>query len=65
MRFRYFEETDTLFVQISDDAAEETHELNENLYVDLDSGGRVVSFTIEHARARSGKLDFAYEQIGA
>jgi uncharacterized protein YuzE len=65
MIFKYYEETDTLFVQLSDEAATETRELNENLYVDLDSGGRVVSLTIEHARARSGKLDFAYELVTA
>ena len=40
-------------------------ELNENLYVDLDSAGKVISLTIEHAKASSGKLDFSYETIAA
>ena len=65
MKFRYFEETDTLFVELSTEAAVETREVNPNLYVDFDSENRVVSFTIEHARSRTGKLDFAYELIAA
>ncbi len=65
MKIRYFEDTDTLHVELSDSAVAETKELNENLYIDLDSKGRVVSFTIEHAKATSGKFDFSYETIAA
>jgi uncharacterized protein YuzE len=52
----YFEDTDTLHVELYDSGIAETKELNENLYVDLDSEGKIVSFTVEHARAASGKL---------
>ncbi len=65
MRVKYFEDTDTLHVQLSDATVAETKELNENLYLDLDSDGKVVSLTIEHAKANSGKLDFSYETIAA
>ncbi len=65
MKVKYFEDTDTLHVELSDTSVAETKELNENLYVDLDSVGRVVSLTIEHAKATSGKLDFSYETIAA
>ena len=65
MKVKYFEDTDTLHVELSDLSVIETKELNENLYVDLDSEGRVVSFTIEHAKAASGKLDFSYETVAA
>ena len=65
MGVRYFEDTDTLHVELSDLSVTETKELNENLYIDLDSDGRVVSFTIEHAKASSGKLDFSYETVVA
>ncbi len=65
MKVKYFEDTDTLYVELSDSAVAETKELNENIYVDVDADGRVVSLTIEHARATSGKLDFSYETVTA
>jgi len=65
MKVKYFEDTDTLYVELLDSEVIETKELNENLYVDLDSDGRVVSLTIEHAKATSGKLDFSYETVAA
>ncbi|RMD66380.1 DUF2283 domain-containing protein [Candidatus Pacearchaeota archaeon] len=65
MKIKYFEDTDTLYVELSDNEVAETKELNENLYVDLDAEGRVVSLTIEHAKATSGKLDFSYETVAA
>jgi uncharacterized protein YuzE len=43
----------------------ETRELNENVYIDLDSDGRVVSLTIEHARQAGGMEDFSYQRIPA
>ena len=40
MKVKYFEDTDTLHVELSDSKVAETKELTENLYVDLDSDGR-------------------------
>ncbi len=65
MKVKYFADTDTLYVELSNSEVAETKELNENVYVDLDAEGRVVSLTIEHAKAASGKLDFSYETIAA
>ena len=65
MKIKYFEDTDTLYIELSDHEVDETKELNENLYIDLDADGRVVSFTIEHAKATSGKFDFSYETVAA
>ena len=65
MKVKYFEDTDTLYIELSDSEVAETKELNENLYVDLDADGRVVNLTIEHAKATSGKLDFSYETVAA
>lgn len=65
MKVKYFEGTDTLHVELLESVVAETRELNENLYVDLDADGRVVSLTIEHAKATSGKLDFSYETVAA
>ncbi|MFQ5823247.1 MAG: DUF2283 domain-containing protein [bacterium] len=65
MKVKYFEDTDTLHVELSDSNVAETKELTENLYVDLDSDGKVISLTIEHAKASTGKLDFSYETVAA
>jgi uncharacterized protein YuzE len=50
MRIKYFADTDTALVEFSDHPPVEPRELNENVYLDLDADGRVVSLTIEHAR---------------
>jgi len=63
MRVKYFADTDTLLVQLSDAAPVETRELDENLYVDVDAAGHVVSFTVEHAGDAGVVDEFSYERI--
>ncbi len=65
MKVKYFEDTDTLFLGLSESEVSETKEVTENLYVDVDFERKVVSLTIEHAKEFSGKLDFSYETIAA
>jgi uncharacterized protein YuzE len=50
MKIRYFSDTDTAVLEFSNQSAAETKEISENLYIDLDSKGRLVSMTIEHAK---------------
>ena len=56
----YFEDTDTALLEFSTTPPVETREISEDSYVDLDSEGRLVSMTIEHAsrRASLGELNF-------
>lgn len=49
MNVRYFKDTDTALLEFSDAVVEETREIGENVYVDLDKAGNVVTMTIEHA----------------
>lgn len=65
MRIKYFEDTDTILVELSTNPPVETRELNENIYLDLDSSGNVVSITIEHAGAASDLREFLYQRIPA
>jgi uncharacterized protein YuzE len=65
MRVKYFEDTDTTLVEFSTNTPVETRELNENIYLDLDSAGRVVSMTIEHAGASADMSEFLYQRIPA
>jgi len=65
MRIKYFADTDTALIELSDQPPVETRELNENIYLDLDAEGRVVSLTIEHARQTAGIDEFTYQHIPA
>ncbi|MEK6676494.1 MAG: DUF2283 domain-containing protein [Planctomycetota bacterium] len=65
MKVKYFTETDTLFIQLNDRETVESKELNENILLDIDRDGKVVSLTIEHAMAQSGKPEFSYETLKA
>ncbi len=65
MRIKYFEDTDTTLVEFSTNPVLETRELNENIYVDLDKEGRVVSMTIEHAGQSADMKEFLYQRIPA
>ena len=49
MTIKYFKSTDTALLEFSSRPVEETRAISENIYVDLDSDGNLVSMTIEHA----------------
>jgi uncharacterized protein YuzE len=65
MKIKYFEDTDTALVEFSNNPPVETRELNENIFIDLDSQGRVVSLTIEHASQSSGMQEFMFQRFPA
>ena len=63
MRIKYFSDTDTALVEFSDLEVAETKEINENIYIDLDTLGNLVAMTIEHARQQASLPFLSYEQI--
>jgi len=65
MKVRYFQDTDTLLVDFSDRKVAETRDLNEDVLVELDEGGRVVSMTIKRARQQTDVAEFSYQLAGA
>ena len=65
MKVRYFEGTDTLYVELSEGDPAQTEQLNENVLLELDKNGKVIGLTIEHAKQAQGKLDFSYETVAA
>ena len=65
MRIKYFADTDTALLEFSTNAPVETREVNEHIYLDLDSAGRVVSMTIEHARQSASMDEFSYQRMPA
>ena len=63
MKVKYFSDTDTALVEFSSHVVAETKEISENIYVDLDESGNLVSMTIEHARRQASLPNISFEQI--
>lgn len=65
MKVKYFSDTDTLLVTFSDRAIAETRDLNENVLLELDDEGRLVSMTIEHAQQQTNVHEISYQLAAA
>jgi uncharacterized protein YuzE len=63
MRIRYFADTDTALIDFSEAPVVETKEISENLYIDLDKKGNLVSMTIEHAKEKANISEVSYLQM--
>ncbi len=64
MKIKYFNDTDTALLEFSENVIKETQEISENIYIDIDENGNLVSITIEHAKTTAHLPDISYEQIG-
>jgi uncharacterized protein YuzE len=53
MKIQYVADTDTALIEFSSAPIVETKEITENLYIDLDENGNLVSMTIEHAKVQA------------
>jgi len=65
MRVKYFQDTDTLYIEFRAVEVAETRDLDENTLLDLDIHGEICGITIEHAGERTGIPTFSYEQFPA
>jgi uncharacterized protein YuzE len=63
MKINYFEDTDTALIHFSDREVVETREVSENVYLDLDSAGNLVSMTLEHAEEKANIEKFSFERL--
>jgi uncharacterized protein YuzE len=63
MKIQHFKDTDTIYIQFTNNPVTDTNELNENTLLDLDKDGGLVAITIEHASEQSILPHFAYEQL--
>ena len=53
MKLSYFDDTDTLYIELNEASVVESRELDENTMLDYDATGKVVSITFEHASERA------------
>ncbi|NQT72073.1 MAG: DUF2283 domain-containing protein [Chloroflexi bacterium] len=63
MRINYFPDTDTLLITFNERKITDTHDLNEDILVELDESGQLVSMTIEHAKRQTDVSEFSYQQV--
>ncbi len=62
MKINFFEDTDTALIEFTSRPVVETREVSEDVYLDLDENGNLVSMTIEHADEKANIRDFAFER---
>lgn len=63
MKIKYFEDTDTALLELGNDQPTETRELSEDIYLDLNAEGHVVSITVEHASNRTDLSEVSFQRI--
>ncbi|MCG8345312.1 MAG: DUF2283 domain-containing protein [Chlorobiales bacterium] len=63
MRVKYFSDTDTAHIEFIDSEVQETKEISENIYIDIDEKGNLVSMTIEHAKMNAMLSEFSLQEI--
>ena len=65
MKIRYFEDTDTLLIELKPGIGAETRDLDENTLLDLDPRGQVLTITLEHATERAELSSFSFDRVSA
>jgi uncharacterized protein YuzE len=65
MKVRYFEDTDTLYIELREGVATDTRDIDENTLVDMDAQGDMLAITVEHATQRAELSQFLYERVAA
>lgn len=65
MKIKYFQDTDTLYIEFKSTESVETRDLDENTVLDVDAEGNICAITVEHARDRADIPHFSFEQFAA
>lgn len=63
MKVKYFSDTYTAHIEFTDKDIHGTKEISENIYIDIDGKGQIVSMTIEHAKDSAGLWEFSYQEM--
>jgi len=65
MELKYFPDTDTLLINFTHKDIVETRDINENILVELDRDGYLVSMTVEHAKQHMDIENFSYQNVAS
>ena len=63
MEVKYFADTDTLLINFTNKEIIDSSDINENVLMELDEDGGLVSITVEHAKQQATIKDFLFQQI--
>ena len=63
MKIKYFQDTDTLYIEFRTAEVAETKDRDHNTLLDLDRSGDICAITIGHASERAEIPKFSYEQL--
>jgi len=63
MEMKYFPDTDTLLINFTHKDIVETRNINENILIELDRDGQLVSMTIEHAKKQANIAELIFLQM--
>jgi uncharacterized protein YuzE len=65
MKVKYFDDTDTLYIEFRDSDIVESRDLDENTVLDVDAQGNICAITFEHASQRTDVRHLTVEDIAA
>jgi len=65
MNIKYFQETDTLYIELRRADVADTRDLDEDTLLDVDGDGNICAITVEHASKRADIPHFSFEQVAA
>jgi len=65
VKIKYFQDTDTLYIEFRPVEVAETRDLDENTLLDIDREGKMCGITVEHASERAGIPAFSFEHVSA
>ena len=64
MKIRYFQDTDTLYIEFRAAQVAATRDLDENTLLDVDDEGNICGITVEHAQKRVEDIPHvSFEQV--
>ena len=64
MKIRYFQDTDTLYIEFRAARVAATRDLDENTLLDVDAEGNICGITVEHAQTRVEDIPHvSFEQV--
>ena len=65
MKIKYFQDTDTLYIEFRAADIAQTRDLDEDTLLEMDAQGRICALTLEHANSRADIPAFSFEQVVA
>ncbi len=63
MKFEYFSETDTLYIQLQPGPGVDAQEVAANIVFDFNEAGEVIGIEIEHASERTDLMNFQLQSF--